>query len=140
MITSSINTAVKTALSPILFATSLWITGCSSGPPEPPRFPVSGTVTMNGTPLPEGKINFITPAQGVIETLEVKDGKFEGKAQAGERRVEINSYKVEVVNKDGMQSEAQIELVPQEYNKDSKLVAQVTEEGPNNLSFDVKSN
>jgi hypothetical protein len=123
----------------LLLAASLPVVGCSSGPKEPARYAVSGTVTLDGAPLPEGKINFMTPDTGAIDTLDIKEGKFSGKAQAGDRRVEINAYHVEVVDKDGMKSEAQTDLIPPEYNKESKLTAQVTSGGPNTFSFDVKS-
>jgi hypothetical protein len=90
-------------------------------------------------PLPEGKITFTTPEQGAIDSLEIKDGKFIGKAQAGDRRVEINAFRVEVVNKDGMESEVQTSLIPSAYNQDSTLTAPVTEAGPNTFTFDLKS-
>jgi hypothetical protein len=123
----------------LLLGASLAMVGCFGGPPEPSRYPVSGSVMLDGMPLPEGKINFMTPQTGAIDSLDIKDGKFSGKAQAGDRRVEINAYQVEVVNKDGMQSEAQTDLIPPEYNKESKLTATVTAAGPNTFSFEVKS-
>ena len=89
---------------PLLIA-GVSLSGCGGGPPEPKRYPVSGTVNRDGMPLAEGTIIFRSPAEGAIDSLEIKAGKFEGKAQAGERRVEINAYRVENVDKDGMKSE-----------------------------------
>jgi len=123
-----------------LLAAGLGLAGCNAGAQtEPPRYPVSGTVTLDGAPLAEGKVNFISPDQGAIDSLDIREGKFAGQAQAGDRRVEINAYRVEIANKDGMTSESQTELIPPEYNKQSKLTATVTREGPNTFTFDVKS-
>ena len=100
---------------------------------------MSGTVTLNGMPLVEGKINFVSPAEGSVDSLDIKDGKFAGRVEIGERRVEIQAYRVEKVDKDGMQSEAQISLIPPTYNVDSQLSAKVDASGPNSFTFDLKS-
>lgn len=122
-----------------VLAAGLAVVGCSGGPVEAPRYKVSGTVTLDGAPLSEGKVHFVSPESGALDSVDVKEGKFEGQAQAGERRVEIYSPRIEVIDKDGMKSEAQTELIPSEYNKESKLTASVSASGPNDFTFDAKS-
>src|ERR1700733_7723987 len=69
---------------------ALILAGC--GPKTPVPVPVKGTVTLDGNPLPEGRISFITPGQ-VPEMLDVKDGRFEGKVKPGKKRVEVGAYR-----------------------------------------------
>ena len=53
----------------------LTLAGCSGGPK---RYPVTGTVTVDGVPLVEGDIVFVPEdkTQGA-EPGKIKDGKFE---------------------------------------------------------------
>lgn len=78
-----------TALSMLGASAALILGGC--GPYEPPTYPVSGSVSWNGKPLPDGVINLF-PEDGVKSkayTGRIKEGKFELKATAGKKRVEI---------------------------------------------------
>src|SRR5687767_7064689 len=53
--------------------------GCGPGNLEDrPQGDVSGSVTLDGNPMPEGEIYFVKVADGVNEMLPVKDGKFSG--------------------------------------------------------------
>lgn len=70
----------------------LWTTtlacGCSGPATEgPDRFPLSGTVTYKGAPLPAGKIYFEPDGKkdnsGPMVTAEIKDGKYETPAGKG---------------------------------------------------------
>jgi hypothetical protein len=68
----------------------LALAGCgSSGPQEPPPTVVSGTVLLDGKPVPKGSITF---AANGSQTLEITDGKFEGKVTPGEKRVEVRAF------------------------------------------------
>ncbi|MBA2114515.1 hypothetical protein [Bremerella alba] len=75
--------------------------GCSGPVTEgPDRFPLSGTVTYKGAPLPAGKIYFEPDGRkdnsGPMVTAEIKDGKYEtpvGKGTVGgAHRVRIDGY------------------------------------------------
>jgi hypothetical protein len=124
----------------ILAACSL-IFGCDSGKRgEPAKFPVKGTVTIDGKPLPQGLVYLKTVATGAIDTFDVKEGKFEGKAQQGERRVEVCVYeKVPPKPNDPMSRETQKNTIPARYNRDSKLTVTVSPSGPNEFEFQVAS-
>jgi hypothetical protein len=110
--------------------------GCAAKPA--PVYPVQGTVSVNGKPLADGQVCFRTVETGVLEQFDVKSGTFTGKAQPGERRVEIFAFKVRTGNFSGMKGEVQENLIPARYNTDSKLHATVTPAGPNEFAFDLK--
>lgn len=111
--------------------------GCGKAGPK--VVTVSGTVTYDGQPLAEGTVYFKTPETGAINSLPVKNGKFEGNAEVGERRVEINAYRTKSQDFNGMKGEVKENLIPTRYNADSKLTATVTADGPNTFQFEVKS-
>ena len=96
-------------------------------------------MTHDGHPLAEGTVYFKTAQTGAIDTFPVKDGKFEGTAEVGERRVEISAYRTKTGNFNGMKGEVKENLIPAPYNVNSKLTATVTPDGPNTFQFDVKS-
>jgi hypothetical protein len=116
----------------------LAVTGC--GRRGPIMVPVSGTVTLDGQPMTDGMIYFKTIAEGSVDQMDIKDGRFAGKVEIGDRRVEICRYglgppfrmgNAEIPNK--------IDTLPARYNQESELKAMVSRRGPNQFSFDVKS-
>jgi hypothetical protein len=109
--------------------------GCR--PPKAKPVPVHGTVTLNGEPLPEGMLYFKTPQTGALESFEVKNGEFAGKAEVGERRVEIAAYRTRMIDVGPMKREARENILPPKYNTNSQLTATVTPDGPNTFSFQL---
>src|SRR5438552_15083087 len=73
-----------------LLIVALGLSGC--GRKGPIMVPVSGTVTLDGKPMPDGMIYFKTIVEGSVDQMEIKDGKFAGKVEVGDRRVEICRY------------------------------------------------
>ncbi len=132
--TQSQRRAARAALFLVLAA----LIGCGTSNSKPKSVPVSGTVTIDGKPLPEGTVYFKTIQTGAFDSLPVKDGKFEGGADVGERRVEVNSYRIKIV-KGEMGGEVKENVLPARYNTNSTLSATVTAVGPNTFTFDVKS-
>lgn len=110
--------------------------GCRQGPP--PLVPVSGTVAVDGQPLAEGFMYFKTIATGQLERVDIKGGKFEGKAHLGARRVEIYANRPKRVIIDEKEVEVPENYIDPAFNTDSTLNAEVTLEGPNRFTFDVK--
>lgn len=97
-------------------------------------------MTFNGQPLADGLIQFKTTATGAIDSLEIKDGKFAGKAQAGERRVEICAYETVASATKGAGPVGPPPTrtpIPSRYNQESKLKATATREGPNLFTFEL---
>jgi hypothetical protein len=131
----------------LLLSLCLTFSGCGlwrKGEPE--QVPVSGTVTLDGKPLAQGLIYFKTIAQGTIDSAEIKDGTFHGKAELGDRRVEVSAYEKGTVRPVGgdpmipMSSQTRGKsLIPSCYNIESVLTAQVTRDGPNEFTFALKS-
>jgi hypothetical protein len=115
--------------------------GCESGLPKPVMTDVRGQVNLDGKPLKEGRIAFITPGFP-SDTLTIADGAFSGKAGVGDnRRVEIYADKEGPLDKDPMTGEpmkTRTSIVAQTFNTNSTLTATVTKDGDNNFKFDVK--
>ncbi len=109
--------------------------GCGNGALE-----VTGSVTWQGKPLPEGHIVFLaqdgqtTPAAG-----KVSDGQFSFRSTPGKKRVEIsaNREKPGQTNKVmGMREREQ--YLPPKYNANSILTAEVKTDGANLFTFDLQ--
>jgi len=122
----------------ILFAAA----GCGSNTPVP--VPVHGKVTVDGTPLKEGQISFITPGQ-VPEVIEIKDGIYDGLATWGARRVEVGAYRPYNIPPDVPKSMHPLmqggkeNYLPEKYNYKSTLAAEVAASGPNEFNFELSS-
>ena len=125
----------------VVAATALGLlAGC--GPKGPRKVPVSGTVTLDGKPLNQGEIYFITPGVGTPpECLQVADGKFAGQVTLGKKRVAVSSAK-KMGNASGMSMGKELILnrVADDYSVNSKLTAEVSDSGLNPSTFDVKEN
>ena len=115
--------------------------GCSGGGGEGV---VTGEVFLNKAPLEKGLVRFIpTDPKLHAADAEVKDGKFELRAKAGEYKVEISAPKV--VNKkkmyetsDSKEVEQIAELLPPRFNTQSTLKMSV-QAGKQEKRFDVES-
>lgn len=115
----------------LLFALSLTLSGC--GPAAPDLFPVAGTVTLAGKPLPTGSVQFIAtglrPAYGQIGS----DGKFklftddqEG-CPAGKFKVVVSAQEVKGTEASG---ETVVQLTPERYASVENTNIEVTIDGP----------
>lgn len=121
-----------------------WITllatiGCGGKPDAPPRYPVQGTVMLDGKPLPRGDIYFKQVSTGHIDTAPITDGRFEGQATAGERRVEFSVVGRRILTDvPGGRVEEAFEMLPFEFNVGSRYTATISSEGPNDFRFDLE--
>ncbi len=117
--------------------------GCSSSLSE-----VSGTVTLNGQPLPEGAINFI-PVEGTRGAgagATIRDGKYHVPAASGvtpgKNRVELRAFRStgKKVKDAGVPGATEIEqrvpAFPPEYNDQSTLVREIRQ-GSNTIDFEI---
>jgi len=114
--------------------------GCGDSPE--PTYTVTGTVTLDGTPLPSGEILFQSdedlkagrpPAVGKVE-----NGKYEVKATVGKHKVEISSRK-ETGPKDETGVAPATETIPAKYNEKTELTADVKANDSNKFDFPLKS-
>ena len=112
--------------------------GC--GEPGPKTYPVSGTVTLDRQPLTDGKIFLIDPAMKLDSDVgDVVDGEFRFRAKAGSKRVEIRAARAtgQIGNFGSPITE---EALPDRYNSNSILKAEVTTEAHKNVyEFALKS-
>lgn len=112
------------------------LSGCDTEP-KVTKYPVSGTVSLDGKPIESGLIQFNNPADGGIDVMDIKDGKFAGEVRAGKRRVEITAMR------DGGEGpmpgiKIQENYIPEKYNRQTTLEEEV-KEGPNEFTFELKS-
>lgn len=119
-------------------ATVVTVAGCNRK--SDPRVPVSGTVTLDGKPLPVGFISFVSPREGVFESVDIKDGVFKGKARPGNRQVDISAFREDPRQFRSSRPDAPppMNYLPERYSgASSKLTADVTEKGPNEFTFEL---
>ena len=118
--------------------------GCGpgqSGPTVAVLGEVSGTVTLDGQPMPEGEISFSASGKGP-SSIAIKDGKFSGKVGEGEKRVEIRQFvpgEPIMMNGKPYGDPVPKNILPAKYNSDSKLTATITAAGAKDLKFEVTS-
>lgn len=113
--------------------------GCSGEPASAKKYPVSGTVTLDGQPMPAGVIFFRTVSSGSLDRVDIVGGAFKGEAEAGARRVEICQYQTVTMGEGEMQTENQVNVIPERFNTNTTLTAEVTTSGANDYQFDVQS-
>jgi hypothetical protein len=118
------------------------LAGC--GPREPVPVPVHGKVTLDGTPLLEGQIAFITPGQ-VPELIDIRRGTYDGMAKWGSRRVEIIAYRPYQIPPDTpkhlipLMEGGKENYLPDRYHTKSTLTAEIRPDGPNEFNFELTS-
>jgi hypothetical protein len=107
---------------------------------------IEGTVTFDGQPVDGGGIVFIgSGTQGEKASGRIEGGKYslEAKLPSGSYKVEIRWLKPtgkSIPNKSdaGTSTEETKEVIPMEYNSQSKLTADI-KSGQNTFNFDLKS-
>ena len=118
-------------------------TGCGEKSTSPvPLKTVTGTVTFNGSPLPQGTITFMPVAGSTSATGEIKDGKYtlstfkpgDG-APAGDYKVAVQAWKA--IPEMGQEGDP---LIPKKYfgSNQSTLTAKVTDQSPQTLDFTLQ--
>jgi hypothetical protein len=128
-------------------ALALAIAGC--GGDGVPREPVSGKVTLDGSPLETGLITFTPedlklPAAGTV----IKDGSYSmGRSDGpcpGPNKVTISSRKptgkkLKSDDFPGTTVDEMREIIPPQYNSDSRLGVEVKKAGENRFDFELSS-
>ncbi|MCI0462189.1 MAG: hypothetical protein L0Z62_34995 [Gemmataceae bacterium] len=114
------------------------LTGCSKS--EEPPVTVSGTVNLDGKPLDDGSVTLFGEGGAVPEgPFPVKGGKFEGQAKPGKKKVSIHAYRPGEKTKMGDEwiEAGNVNYLPDRFNTNSKITAEVTASGINPNKFDV---
>jgi len=129
----------------MLTAALLTVAGCGPARDYGPLAEISGTVRIDGQPLANGTISFVTPATGDLQVFEVSDGRFAGRARAGERRVEVRGYAAPAAGSPGGPTDIPgpagfaANTLPDHLGPYSTLTVTITAEGQGELSFDLQT-
>ena len=112
--------------------------GCEQ--PGPRTYPVSGTVTFDGKSVSEGDILFVpTDTSLAPDAGKITDGKFTVRAKAGTCRVEITALNITPDTPVVMGSPLAENYIPERYNLESTLTAEVSADGENSYTFELRS-
>ncbi|MFI4876659.1 MAG: carboxypeptidase-like regulatory domain-containing protein [Blastopirellula sp. JB062] len=122
--------------------------GCAGEQLDPEYKPVTGTVTLDGRPLPDAQLSFVPLGSGSSGSgFTDESGKYQlyyaarrPGAKFGENRVFITKSKPSTGKQGefaGMR-EADIEMLPARYNRKTELTANI-EDKRNVIDFDLKS-
>jgi hypothetical protein len=122
----------------------LFLAALASGCGEPsgsPTYEVSGSVTWDGAPLPEGDIIFTPVDRAVVpEASTIRLGAYSLRAQPGKKRVSIRASKLVAGSKGAMNEPIYDNYIPDRYNVETTLTADVTADGPNRFDFALTKN
>jgi len=113
--------------------------GC--GETKAPLAKVSGTVLVDGEPLDQGTIDLFGEAGATPQTFEVKNGKFQGEATLGKKKVAVHASregKPTMMDKDEVPGSNKHERIADRFNKNTTLTAEVTASGMNPSEFKVE--
>jgi hypothetical protein len=115
--------------------------GCSSGPKVEPTAKVSGTVNLDGKPMNDGEISFVGEPGTIPDILPVNAGAFEGSVKLGKKRVEIRAYRAGKPPPTATEPAGEIKenYLPDRFNDNSTLTAEVTASGVSPNKFEVQS-
>ncbi len=109
------------------------VLGCGGGPET---CTVTGAVTFNGQPVPEGSILFVPEdGKGVPDPGTIRDGRYTARVKPGPKRVEIRATR-ETGKVDPIMGAAPREsYIPACYNTETILQAEVTKGGENAFDY-----
>jgi hypothetical protein len=103
-------------------------------------YPVSGTVTLDGKPVPDGDVIL----EGVDPVVaadggKIKDGTFQFRARGGKKRVVIQASRMVGQWKPGMGDPVYEDYIPAQYNTKTTLSVDVGPDSPNKWDFQLES-
>lgn len=114
------------------------LTGCSGGESLPDLATVTGSVSLDGSPLPAANIIF-QPQQGKTAfAMTDENGKFELMYNKDVTGATPGSYSVKI-SKEKNPEEPGNELLPAKYNEQTTLTADVKADQENDFQFDLTS-
>jgi hypothetical protein len=113
------------------------LVGCGKSEPKPGT--VHGTVTLDGKPMPEGKIMFYPAGEGPSE-IEIKEGAYKGEAKAGKNTVRIGVFRKGPPLSTSPEAEPpMVNILPAKFHAQSNLAAEVKGGEDNEFNYQVTS-
>jgi len=124
-----------------LMCTLILAPGCSSGPKEESTVKVTGEVQLDGKPMNDGEIIFVGESGTVPNVIPIQNGTFAGTATPGKKTVKIHAYRTGKPPPTATDSVGEFKenYIPDRFNVNSKLTAEVTASGVNPSKFEVQS-
>ncbi len=114
------------------------ISGCA--PSGPKTYPVSGSVTLDGEPIPEGYISFAAQSSGETPVAgKIEAGEYSVYATAGAKKVSIQASRFIGPENPIMGLRAKEQYIPERYNLATTLTATVSPSGENQFDFALTS-
>ena len=128
----------RTCTLPLAVLAALLFTfiGCGAGDG---KVPVSGVVTIDGAPMPDGYVTFTPAGGGTPEAAPIAAGKFELGVKPGAHRVEIEASHFVGEKNPIMGLQPREQYVPARYNSETTLQSEVNADGENAFTFDLTS-
>jgi hypothetical protein len=109
--------------------------GCGDG--KPPKYSLSGMLTFDGKPIPEGSIMFqATDKRTAPDTALIVDGKYQLELTAGEKLVMVEASKFVGPEDKTMGVRPRDQYLPHKYNVESTLTMEVKPQDGN--VYDLK--
>ena len=131
---------MKHHIATLLLACLPLLVGCGDG-----LIDVTGSVTVKGTPVEEGRITFKPVGEGEIQGARIDNGNYTARVTPGETAVEISGSKKIGMEKQNPADESSPmvpvmeEMVPKKYQRDSSLKATIKADmEPLNFDLDAK--
>lgn len=120
------------------------LVGCGSGDTGPALVTVKGSVTFDGAPVEEGRILFRkTDGDMKAYSAEIKAGNYSIETEAGKAAVEITASRptgeFDTSNPDDPPQPIGEMYIPEIYNSQTTLTAEVKTSGENTIPFELKS-
>lgn len=98
---------------------------------------VSGSVTMNGTPVEQGEIMFLpSDGKGTVAAGPIVNGAYSMECQPGDKSVKITATKEQGIAPDGLPN--YVSYIPAKYNTKTTLTAKVAAGNKDKFDFDLK--
>ena len=111
------------------------LVGCGDSGPQ--RYRVTGEVTWEAAPLPDGDIILAPIDGGVPEHGTIVAGKFDMLATKGKKTVSIMATKAGAEVDPEMGAAPRINYIPLRYNAQTELSATVEPHDDNQMAFDL---
>jgi hypothetical protein len=116
--------------------------GCGRPDPRSRAFEVSGTVTFDGEPVPDGAITLFPDDPTLpADAGTITDGRYKFLASAGKKRVQIRASREvpQAVPANVPRDPRFEEYIPAQFNDRSDLSIEVVPDGTNTFDFTLKS-